>query len=543
MCLFFRIEASQRRQIRGIALALTCAILLQLMACGFADKVDHVKEQVTERASDWYQSIDLDVFKRGWEHAVDYASTAYATALSTRYVQSVGTAINELKQSLNQAYGSARSVAQEAGFAAEKWVAGTFNIDAAARGSRSHAEVANSHRLGSVDVTTTYGEDVSLKYYRTPSGSAQKQATTWIEAYGEYKNSASAPISLEEYFDKHGKGSLSQDALFESIYAGQTRIIPEDQFDDAVAYLTGRIRHLKSASGAAAEARVKSLEETLGHLKTRLEAPDGTASRPMTYEQMQAVAELSQKGTFDPSDFGITPSSIITPKYILKQATGAGTSAAAIETVLSIGPDIYSILAEAARTGAFDSQALQEMGIDGLLSGAKGFIEGSVSFALVSACEAGKLGPGLVDASPGVIGALTVLLLDAIRYGYALSQGTITVYDYSNLIAEDIVVSAGSLGGGALVALFLPATPIAYMAGCLAGGMVAVAGFSMAKEVVLEVKDGDGFAAILPTKVQDGLVIAKDVVEGLHIADRVTSFKDLAVSTLSNGCIQIKSAF
>lgn len=40
----------------------------------------------------------------------------------------------------------------------------------------------------------------------------------------------------------------------------------------------------------------------------------------------------------------------------------------------------------------------------------------------------GKLGSAFVNASPDTIGALTVLAIDSMRYGYAMSKGDNNVY-------------------------------------------------------------------------------------------------------------------
>ncbi len=528
---------------RILALTLVFTMIFHSTACGAIQKAEETKDQVIEYVSTWYESIDLEMFQKGWNHAIDFASTTYATAMGSQYVQNVGNAINNLKTSINSAYGSSLDVAQEAGFAAEKWVADTFNIDAAARNSKESARVVGSYEHGSVDVTTSYGENASLKYYQTASSSAREQARTIIKDYGKYCNNSPNPMSLEEYLSKNGYDATKYDALLKSIYEGQTRIIPADQYDDAVAYLQKKINQIAPSGSGTTDTQTNVYQETLDNLKQRLEAPDGTCSTPATYEEMQAIAELAQKGDFKPEDFGITTAAIITPKYILKQAIGAGTFSAVIQAVCTIGPDIYSILSEAYKTGEFDDKALEETGIDGLLAGSEGFVEGAVSCALFTACKAGKLGPDLIDASPNVIGALTVLLVQAIRYGYSLSKGSISANDYSNLMAENIIVSIGVLGGEELIGLFLSVTPIAYLAGSMAGGMVASIGYSMVKEIALEIKDGDGFAAIVPTKVLDSISIAKDTIASLNIVDQITSFNDLTISTLTDEYIKIRKAF
>ena len=537
---------------KTIALLISIVFSTNLTACGFSETASKAKEKAVnakEHVVEIYNKIDMEKFKDGWDKAVDFASSKYAAAMGSDYVTKVGESINNMKEDINKSMGSARNTAQEAGFVAEKWVADTFNIDAVARESTHTASVVGSNELGSVDVKTSYGENASLKYYNSASDSAREQATHILTKYDEYcqkcKKKSKEPMSLNEYLDSKNIKNKDLDQLYASIYEGQTRIIPEDQYEDAIKYLKSKEKtfsdYEKKNKSKRAKARSDTYVETIENLKTRLEAPDGTASKPATYEQMQAMAELAKEGKYDPSKFGITPSQIITPKYLIKQSVNAGVSAAALNSVLSVGPDIFSILIQAAKDGKIDETKLNETGIDGVLSASEGFVEGSVSCAILDVCKAGKLGEQFVDASPDVIGTLTVITIDAIRYGYSLSKGEITTEDYSNLMAEEIIVAVVSQSTGTLLQMLLPIVPFAYMAGSLAGGMIATAGFEISKEIILEVKDGGGFEAIVPKGLVNSMSVISDKVSNLNLQESVTNFKDMTVSTLNEGYIKIKS--
>ena len=532
---------------RLLCIILMIAIVLQTTSCGVMDDVKNTADKVVNVAKekaievkdqivDWYEQIDFSMFEKGWNHAVDFLSSTYASVMGSQYVQEVSNAINTMKADINAAYGSARTVASEAGFAAEKWVADTFNIDAIAGGSAYRADVVGSNGMGSVDVTTNYGENASLKYYKGANGSASAQATTVLKEYNKYAYNSSSPMSLEEYLDKHGIEN-NMDAIYASIYEGQTRIIPEDQLSVAKDYLKGKIDKSDSAFQS------KAYAETLENLKDRLEAPDGTSSKPITYDDMQAVAELAQDGEFTPEQFGISTSQVITPKYLIKQSVISGLTSATINMALSVGPDIFSILKEAALGNGIDDEKLKVVGVDGILSGAVGFVEGSVSCAIYTACKSGKLGEKLIDVSPRIIGTLTVLVVDAVRYGYSIASGDITALDYSNLMAEEIVVAVVAQGLGTLLELLLPIIPFAYMAGCMAGSMIAVAGIQSIKNIILEIKDGGGFEAIVPVGVFKTVNVIKDKISELEIQDRLSSLKDSAVSVANDGIIYIKSVF
>lgn len=529
---------------RLFSLLLAFVLLFQLSACGFAQKAKETVSSTTSKAanaiSDWYKGIDLQKFKDGWDSAIGFVGTAYSATMSSELVSNVGLAINDLKISMNSAYGSARGVAQEAGYAAEKWAAGTFNIDSAAKGSSYQAEVVGSTELGSVDVSTNYGENASLKYYQSANGSAQAQAESLIEAYRNYANSSSKPVSLQEYLDSHGYDAQTQDALLASIYEGQSRIIPTDQLSEATAYLQGRITKLSAIDGDVASARTKAYQETLSNLKDRLHAPDGTESKPATYEEMQAMAELSQNGEFKPEDFGITVSQVITPKYVMKQAVGTGLEVGLLKTVFTVGPDLVSILVEAVKNGDLDEKALEETGVEGAIAMSEGFVEGSVSRVVVTLCKEGVLGASLKNASPNVIGAIVFLTIEAMISGYSLAKGNITAEEYGCLMADKTLITALAIPTTALMLSVLPGTKLFLLIGCFAGGVIASTGYTIGKEAVMEFADGGGFEAIVPVGLATPLSSLKATVANLNLSDQLSNLKDFAVSTASDGYFKVK---
>lgn len=533
-------------KLRIVSLLLIVVLVFQLSACGFAktatDTVSSKAKEAINSISEWYKGIDLQKFKDGWETVVGYIGSAYSATMSSEYVSNIGNAINDLKVSVNTAYGSARGVAQEAGFAAEKWVAGTFNIDAAARESSYNAEVVGSNELGSVDVTTNYGENASLKYYQSPKGSAeaQSQARAQFIEYCEYAGKTPDPLSLQDYMDAKGYDAHTQNEMLSSLYNDQTRIIPTDQLDEAIAFLSGKIKKLSAVGGDVESARAKMYQETLGNLKDRLHAPDGTESKPATYEEMQAIAELSQNGEFKPEDFGITISQVITPKYVVKQAIGTGLEIGLLKTVFTVGPDLISILVEAVKSGELDEEALEETGIEGAVAMSEGFVEGSVSRVVVTLCQEGVLGETLKNASPNVVGALVYLTIEAMISGYSLAKGEITAEEYGCLMADKTMITALAVPTTALMLSILPGTKLFLLIGCFAGGIIASTGYTLGKEAVMEFVDGGGFEAIIPAGLADPISSAKTAVSSLKLSEQLSNLKEFAVTTLSDGFIKVK---
>lgn len=182
--------------------------------------VENTKDSIV----DWYTHLDFSKFEDGWNYSAEFLGSQFATIMSSEYVASLKSAISTLSADMNAAMQSARGTAQEAGFLAEKWATDTFNINAIASGSSERASTPNRTALGSVDVTTAYGENASLKYYQTASGSAVAQARSILQAYYEYFRKSNNPISLKDYLDKNGYDSgMEHDALLVSIYDGMTR--------------------------------------------------------------------------------------------------------------------------------------------------------------------------------------------------------------------------------------------------------------------------------------------------------------------------------
>ena len=87
----------------------------------------------------------------------------------------------------------------------------------------------------------------------------------------------------------------------------------------------------------------------------------------------------------------------------------------------------------------------------------------------------------------------------------------------------------------------LPATHVAMLVGCMAGGMVACLGYTVAKNAVMDVVDGGGFEAIVPVDVTSTLSVAKDTISSLNIREKVSSFADSVVTTANDGYIQVTS--
>lgn len=524
-----------------ISFLIVCCIVFNVTACNVVDTAKEKAISAKDSVVSWYESLDFSKFKDGWEKSKEFVGAQYSAAVSSDYVASVQTSIADLKTNINSAAGSARGTAQEAGFLAEQWATDTFNINAVANGSKERATRVGSNALGSNDIETTYGENASLKYYQSANASAQKQAMDLLSRYYEYCSKSNNPKSFPEYISERGYDPETMDELMASltpVYDGQTRIIPADQIEDAARYLRGEIDSITANGGNA-----PVLQDTLDNLKDRLKAPDGTESTPISYDEMQAVTELAKEGKFKPEDFGIKTSTMISPKYVLKTAMGTGLTAAALNTVFTVGPDLYTIIKESIEAGGIDEAELKKVGLESAIAASEGFVEGSVCSTVTTLCKAGVFGAALENANPGVVATITILVIEAAINGYKLSAGQITAEEYGNLMADRVMIGLISIPTVELMILVCTALKVPVIFGCLAGSLLACIGYTLAKEAVLDIVDGGGFEAVVPKEATDAISVAKNYVSDLNIKERASSFGDTVVTTANDGLVRIKGVF
>jgi len=158
-----------------------------------------------------------DTFRHGWEYYAKAMSAGMAAQQGKDYCADVESAIDTFAEEMYkivQEHGNL-GVGQCKGFVAEAWHAETFNINAAVKGSAHRAFVDKSNDLGSVDVSTNFGHDYSMKYIRDAKASADAQAKNYYENYHEYLNKPrkSEPLSFDEYLQKYGIENTPEDLL------------------------------------------------------------------------------------------------------------------------------------------------------------------------------------------------------------------------------------------------------------------------------------------------------------------------------------------
>lgn len=181
-------------------------------------------------------------------------------------------------------------------------------------------------------------------------------------------------------------------------------------------------------------------EDTLKMLKDKIETSEGTESIPLSREESELLARLAKKGEFDAGDHGFTTEELVKYKYVMEQAFKAGLTAATISIVLKAAPEIYRAIDYLIKTGELDEKKFQKIGFVALEGGSEGFVRGTISAALTTACKA-----GLKSVNPAVIGVVTVIVLDVMKNSFLVANGKMTKGELIDNLVRGMYVSACSL--------------------------------------------------------------------------------------------------
>ncbi len=102
--------------------------------------------------------------------------------------------------------------------------------------------------------------------------------------------------------------------------------------------------------------------------------------------------------------------------------------------------------------------------------------------------------------------------------------------DNISLSPAALLISFASQTTGALMLVLFPFIPFSYMAGSMAGAMLASVGYQAGKELYLELRGEDGFETIVPSSIASGTDMASAFLSSLNIKDSISGFKDRTVT-------------
>lgn len=435
--------------------------------------------------------IRMEKVEEGFKFAERQYGLQYAVAVGDDYIADINDAIDDAVVNLTDL--AQRNInknnKQLGGDIAEIWHEGTFNINAAIKRSTDHATAGRVNTLGSPDVVLDSGAEYSLKYYASAMGSGKAQAAS---PFFEYRSNGGKK-SIEEYLQMHPEFTREQ-ALGSPLYEGQYRLIPDDQLEEAKAWLRRKALD-EIARGDGQEQRYidayNMLAQKNGHAV--IDNGHGVHSIPLTKHESTELAQLAKENNIDPQRWGLTTENLVSFDDILQGSFKAGTSAALIDMVFKVAPEIFKAIDYLIKTGEIDLEAFKKVGVAAISGAAQGFIVGSISYAITASCKAGMLGQSLKNLDPHVAGAIAVVAFDTLCNAIKVARGEMSLVGMVGNFTQDAFVSACMLAGGAVLQPVLG--PLGYLLGSILGSAVGGLAYSMGRNIVLSLCVNHGFTA------------------------------------------------
>ena len=395
-------------------------------------------------------------FAQGFYHN-NYANSS---AISTAYVEQVQKAISDLEKNINEHQYINQGIKQFKGYVAEKFTAGTYNIDAIASGSKDRAIVNHENSWGSVDIHTTESNiEVSSKVYKTAQDSAKQQYA---------------------YDSETGK----------SKYFEQKRLVADDQKENASKYLD---EQYENVDGRTKEGR--ALKETRDNVTSQLKNDEGIQSKTFTKKDTEDIAKEAKenKKGFKAKNHGVTANTAITEQYILKQSLKTGCTAAAVSFAIAITPKVLSALDYLIKAGEVDPDLL----LNGVSALGKGFLSGFVTSELVIHLEKALADSQVFLNNPVIVGAMVSIVMSTIKDCIEVNRGHISNREMCNRLVDNVAITASymigaKIGGTIVQALTIEFPGVGFLLGSVIGCGIAAA-YNQGKKLALALCVDTGF--------------------------------------------------
>lgn len=446
-----------------------------------------------ERKSTFKQGVDFYTKEMG-----AFVGGETSRLANGEYLASIQEQIKHLSDAINN-YKSNGSP-QLKGYVAEAWHTYTFNIDAAAKQSQHSARMVGSNKLGSVDVSTTWGDDYSLKYYKSGADSAIAQGHPLEWKYKRYINNLKegSPVpTRQEYLSKNGIDPNTDMSL--GLYEGQARLIPSDQIKDAIEALNKRIaKELNNLDNPDRSRVAERLIQVKDKLTSHLESPDGASSVNLTETESKELASLAREGKFDPSRYDITLAKKADLLFLCHNVMRAGLNAAWTSALIKMVPELIDALKKLLQSGYIDAEDMKHVGKAGLSGAKDGFLIGFFAAAISTAAETGLLGEtmriaSLKDYFAPITSTMTVLLYHSISDVIRYAQGEITSVELAYNTEKNVFISVGGVIGGLALQSAVQIPVISYAFGSMIGSLLGGLVFSTKEQVMMSLCVKHGF--------------------------------------------------
>lgn len=445
-------------------------------------------------------------FKDGYDNFIA-SSSGLGVIHGGQYVTTVVDNISELEKNINNFAGKQTDVNFLKGNVAEFWHSGTHNIDAAVKGVSSRTDVLESTDFGSVDVVSNFGKNFGMKYYKDGASSAKAQASSYFERYMKDKKPGQ---SFGEFLSE--RGIQESDVLkHEAIYSGQVRVIPEDQLQEAIKFLEGKIA---KEANTRPELVVK-YKETLDLLTDKIKSNEGSESIPLTDAESRALAKIAKDGDFKAEDYNLTTEELIEFKYVMEQSLKAGLTAATISMALRVAPKILETIDLLIRNGEVDSEQFRKIGFAALKGGSEGYVRGTVSASITISCMSGHFGHALKNIDPTLVGAMTVIVMNTVQNSFKVAAGKMEQRQLADACMRDLFVTTCSLMAGGFTQGAIPIPVFGYLIGSFVGSLSASFVYNSGSKVFLSfaVDTGCTFFGL----VDQNYELPRDVLESIGV--------------------------
>lgn len=477
----------------------------------------------------------MNGFSEGYSFFEKNAGVQIASVYSCKYVDNVSSEIVKLLSSLKKFEGYSTCAKKLKGDIAEFWHAGTFNINAAVKKSRSHAEVYRSHDFASADVVVkTSKEDIlfGLKYDATATTTAKEQSKSIFERYKYYKAQGGVD-TLENFLLNRGYDDST--VLSDPIYQGQIRVIPKEQLQLAQQWLKRKIAKVSVTSPE----QVNRYKETLELLDTKVSDNKGVMSIELTSEEAKRLAELSKKGCVSLEELeklGVSVNDLIQYEHILKEAFKGGLTAAVVSSVLNVAPEIIKAFIYLIKTGQLEENLLKKFGGAAIKGSVEGFINGTISAALTAVCKTGLLGQNIKEINPSIIGTLTVFTMNILKNSIDVALGKKSKRDVANELVKDMFLSTCSLVMSGIMQCVIKIPVWGSLLGSFIGSVIGSFTYEIGYKGALSFCVATGFT--LFGLVKQDYNLPEDVIE--QIGGKVFEIKEFLPKSLGLNLFEAK---
>ena len=452
----------------------------------------------------------MTAFKEGFDFFRKNAYAYIGADISDNYITTVNTEIDKLVKDLNSFNGFNTSSKMLKGDVAEFWHSGTFNINSALNDSNNRASVDRSHDFASPDISTNFGKQYGLKFYNDGQASAKAQATSVFQRFKEYQGRGGKE-SLEDFLRNRGYNNIDN-VLNDPIYSGQMRIIPRDQLEEATNWLE---RIVKTEATRRPE-QVKRYQETLNLLRDRLSDNNGVESIPLSKKEAEQLAALAKQGKVNADDLGLTTEVLVGFEHIVQEAFKAGLTAATISIVIKVAPEIYKAIEHLIKTGEIDEAQFKKTGFAAITGGAEGFVRGSVSAALTTACKAGLLGEAAKSIDPTIIGAVTAIAINVLHNACEVAIGKKSRRELTSELIRDMYISTCSLVCGGVTQMLIEVPVLGYMVGSFLGSLIGYFTYNAGYSVAISFCIDSGFTMF--GLVEQDYTLPKEIIKEIGIS-------------------------